>query len=361
MKTHNDFKTYWLNGALLLLSLLVIFIGCKKSQNSSGPTPAQQRSLVLQFARGSEIQAKAVGIKIVAEGLNARGVPTGTDRVEKVIPVPVFPLNVLFMLHDPPCPWRITAVLDLSRGTSLTASADIDVCRETNVELVFDTHEPFQVSAWAIHAPNPVQAGETIEVTCEVSITAPDNDRIPVTITLSEHDGHSLNGPMAQPQTSISSRFPDPYPVTFLSPDRRTFTCMLSDGHSPDETFTKTIARITPTPTVTPVACAGTLYAGYCWYRANDGESCTSFCASHGGVTDGHIDYTGWPAGTSNNCENVATAVGGVVFFIGDMTSQSGLGCVYRDVNYEVWRIVNYTTIHNASAAGWYRYCSCAF
>lgn len=70
--------------------------------------------------------------------------------------------------------------------------------------------------------------------------------------------------------------------------------------------------------------CAGKLYAGYCWYLAGTGTSCTDTCASHTGYNNGTCTF-GWP-----HCQDVVSQF---VSSPTPMTSPWGgsTGCSYLD------------------------------
>lgn len=393
MCKHSTYKTYWLIAILVGLSLLVTVKACKKTRSSSSPAHIQQRGIQLQFAENPELQAKATGLTVTAEGLDAQGNPTG-DKVEEVVPNPAFPLDVPLMLYDPPCRWRITVTVRLTQEPPRTARGEIDVCRETAVELTIDTFEAFWIDSWAIDAPGEVNAGETITVNCEVRISAPDSDLASLFMTLREEGGHAVDGPI-DPVASMSGSFPDPYPLT-SSEDRRVFTCTISDGRSPDQNFEKTVRRILPTPTPTPIPTptatstpeptatslptatptpTPTLtptptcipHGGYCWRLSGLDQSCTDLCSSHGGVTDGHINYTGYPTGTWANCQTVAllfnpsASIESQVVLPAPGAHDGGIGCYKWIGDGSVWREVEWgeSTTHNSAYWWGYRICSC--
>ena len=100
-----------------------------------------------------------------------------------------------------------------------------------------------------------------------------------------------------------------------------------------------------------------TLYAGYYWYLSDYGQSCTQACAARGGVTDRHLNYTGYPNGNLTNCTNVATALAGTVIY-GIFCSAYSPGCFIqnRAIYYD-----NYSpTTHDAIHPWGERVCSCA-
>ncbi len=51
--------------------------------------------------------------------------------------------------------------------------------------------------------------------------------------------------------------------------------------------------------------CDGAMVGGYCWYKSALNTDCVNTCATHGGVTDGTINYVGYPNGTNAQCTEV--------------------------------------------------------
>jgi hypothetical protein len=101
-----------------------------------------------------------------------------------------------------------------------------------------------------IHAPEAAIAGEAITVIC-----GPVETNTSMTATLSEQGGASVRGSI-DAENGVSGIFSDPFSVT-SSEGRRVFTCLISDGQSGSQTFTKYVRRLslsTPTiPTITAI------------------------------------------------------------------------------------------------------------
>lgn len=79
--------------------------------------------------------------------------------------------------------------------------------------------------------------------------------------------------------------------------------------------------------------CSGVSVAGYCWYAgsASVAQSCTTVCSTHGGTTDGTINYTGSAAsGGAANCRNVAIALGGPSSLQIVYSGNGQVGCAFN-------------------------------
>ena len=237
-------------GVLLLVFVTVMLKGCFGDHH---PTSPAGPSVALKIIGSpTEWQAKAAGVSVTAEGLDAQGAPTG-DRVEGSAAQPTFPLDVPLLLYSPPCRWRVTVIINLTRDPALRAATEVDVCQQNLVEMTIRTFEAMFAPSGVnpLSAPASANAGEAVTVSCgPVALNAPDSATYPPAATLSEQGGASANGPIGA-SAGVSGAFPDPYPLE--SPvTQRVFTCVISDGRSPTQTFTATVARIVPTPTPTP-------------------------------------------------------------------------------------------------------------
>ena len=235
-------------GIVLLLALAGVLKGC----GDHHPTgPAGQGVALKIMGNPTAWQAKATGVSVTAEGLDAQGAPTG-DRVEGSAAQPTFPLDVPLLLYSPPCRWRITIIMTLSRDPALRAATEVDVCQQNLVEMTISTFEAMFAPSGVnpLSAPASANAGEAVTVNCgPVALNAPDSATYPPAATLTEQGGASANGPIGA-SAGVSGAFPDPYPLE--SPvTQRVFTCVISDGRSPTQTFTATVARIVVTPTET--------------------------------------------------------------------------------------------------------------
>ena len=272
MKTMTRHQTYWLIGLLGLLSLLTILKGCERHDSSnSGVAPGniETRTIVLTFAGGANPAAKTAGLKIDIIGLNEEGLPKGPvlDPIE--FSDPAFPLQVPVTLYIPPCSYRFTVTASLTENPARSKSIDVDICEWTGGELSIDTYENYQVGQMTIDAPDPVEAGANISVSCRIAeLNAPDIQRYPPLLLFSEIGGRTIyerlnlakqaGASKITYNAGLSGDFYDPYP-TSSQETQRVFTCTLDDGKSTPVTVTKTIRRTvvpatpTPTPTPTPI------------------------------------------------------------------------------------------------------------
>lgn len=113
-----------------------------------------------------------------------------------------------------------------------------------------------------------------------------------------------------------------------------------------------------------PPPCGGTYYGGYCWYYGAVSKSCTTTCSSHGGTTNGTINYVG-SGGSLTNCINVATALGiSYGSASDDNTTNNAQGC-HSPSSYPSTNIRRNTKLTTTQAAGEgvigvRRVCSCA-
>lgn len=122
-------------------------------------------------------------------------------------------------------------------------------------------------------------------------------------------------------------------------------------GHAPAGV---TISACAPT-------CGGKSLGGYCWYLGPTSGSCTTACASHGGVvTAGIVNYAG-SSGTDANCTAVAH-----LFYPTYTFSASGgsgtqpIGCAVVVGFSYIARFHGSTTTAAGSYGSDTRLCSCA-
>lgn len=113
----------------------------------------------------------------------------------------------------------------------------------------------------------------------------------------------------------------------------------------------------------TALTCNGMKMAGYCWYVGVLGESCTETCADHGGVTDGHLVYTG-TAGSLENCMTVGFALWTTGYAHGEYPDEDewkNIGCSFSHDEGIYWLYWNTgaATTHDASVDEDRRVCSC--
>ena len=248
-------KALGISGVLLLLAVAVAVKGCGHDHPTS---PAGQGVALKIIGNPTAWQAKAEGVRVTAEGLNEQGLLTG-DLVEGTAAQPTFPLDVPLLLYSPPCRWRITVIVTLSRDPALRAATEVDVCRQSFVDMTIRTFEAMFAPSGVnpLSAPASANAGDAVTVSCgPVALDAPDSATYPPAATLSEIGGASANGPIGA-SAGVTGSFPDPYPLE--SPvTQRVFTCVISDGRSPTQTFTAAVLRIVPTPTATTTTIPAT-------------------------------------------------------------------------------------------------------
>jgi hypothetical protein len=349
---------YWLLAVLLLLSTGIIFKGCKKDHS---PVTPKTSGMTLKIApQAFESQAKITALAVRAEGLTQSGEPNERDLIEKTFTPKTLPFDVLLRLYAPPYQWRLTVTITLARDAPLVASAELDLRQQQSVEFVFDIFEPLLLPTGAdpLHVPQSADAGGEIAASCgPIAINAPDNDRFAVIATLSEEDGESISGPIDAEQ-AVAGNFADPYDLNPL-PAYREFTCVIADGRSPEQTFTKTVQRIMPTPTPTPTpTCEGYLFDSKCWYRAPGGTSCTMTCESHGGVDASASTF--WNNHTNTDCDTVLDALSipsGYATYSSEGASDS---CHYDDGYYSQERYREFGLSHNPDNSSIFRDEACA-
>ncbi|MBS0234515.1 MAG: hypothetical protein JSR99_13630 [Proteobacteria bacterium] len=104
--------------------------------------------------------------------------------------------------------------------------------------------------------------------------------------------------------------------------------------------------------------CAGKSVGGYCWYEGASSATCTATCSSHGGTTDGTIDYTG-SGGSLSNCSSVMAALGQTAVGGSGSTTGSSAGCYYSLLSGKILRSTSPVTTQAGSGGGFYRACSC--
>lgn len=257
------YKTFWLIGLLCLLSVLVILKGCEQDhsdQPPAAPEGTQPQKVILRIGKTPNTRAKATGLRIDVVGVEAIGIDEFEEIGPRIAPIIIpnpdipldFPLTVPIILFRPPCQYKLTISADLTRDPSRIWEDVIDICEQETDNFTIDVFERFIIGELFIDAPDPVNAGETITVTCIArQISAPDSDRYPLSASLSEWRGESIAEPIDE-ISPVSDSFPDPFPVTLPSEECRVFTCTIEDGRSPSQTVERTITRILPTPTPTP-------------------------------------------------------------------------------------------------------------
>jgi hypothetical protein len=270
-------KTSWLLWLLLVFPLFVMVKGCNHEQHTQNPvTPdsVQSSGLSLRIVPGTDPTLKAAALTLEAVGMDANNQIVGPTIGPVTILNPTFPLSIPLTLRIPPCRYRVTLTVGLTRDPARATNLLIDACQDSRIDVSLDTFEEFFVAENPIHAPDAVNAGDTILVSCGTTqISAPDIDRAPLSATLSEQDGQSVSGPI-DANTSISRTFSDPFPVTSSSAKQRVFTCVITDNRAKTQTFEKIVARILPKPTPTPVPWNIIVDTNH--PSANDANSCTT-------------------------------------------------------------------------------------
>ena len=107
-------------------------------------------------------------------------------------------------------------------------------------------------------------------------------------------------------------------------------------------------------------ACAGTLFAGFCWYYGGVSQSCDTACATHGGYHAATLTYAG-SAGTNANCKAVMDALGVPSSTVTDdgfcMLGLQYTGCVYNATSR--FRCTNGPTNSSGSLINRRRVCAC--
>jgi prepilin-type N-terminal cleavage/methylation domain-containing protein len=91
-----------------------------------------------------------------------------------------------------------------------------------------------------------------------------------------------------------------------------TFSGWSGEGCSGTSTCTVSMTQARDITATFAVACSGTLSNGYCWYMAAQGQTCDSFCTTHGGCLNATLSFNkesqvcaavlpGTPTGLSGN------------------------------------------------------------
>jgi hypothetical protein len=182
-------------------------------------------------------------------GVDEHGQPIGPSIEPLQLGNLSFPLNVQIRLFQPPCRHKITVTTTLSRGGTVAENLILNICEETSGELVIDPYEQPVIGSLEIAAPNSVNAGDTVTVTCHVSqLDAPDGSRYLLSATLTEQNGYDISGVIDE-NAPLSGSFTDPYPVSLSSEETRIFTCTVSDERVLSQTASRSITRVLPTPT----------------------------------------------------------------------------------------------------------------
>lgn len=249
------YKTWCLIGVLTVLSFIIFLKGCDQEHSGDqivAPEGTQAQKVVLRIAQSPEPRAKALRLKLDAVGLNDQDVAVGPVIAPVTLSDPVFPCEVQLTVFKPPCRYRLTISTDLTREPARSWQDVVNICDLQAGGTTIDVFEEFLVGDLSITAPESVNAGDALDVRCEAChIDAPDRDRYPLTLSLSEQGGRTLSSDAPQETASLSETFADPFALT--SPEtQRLFTCTLADGRSASQVVQKTVARIPPTPTPTP-------------------------------------------------------------------------------------------------------------
>ena len=253
-------KAYWLIGALSVLVVASLLKGCADSQPSSAPAapaePQPQKVVVRLASAPSNLAAKATGLRLDAVGLNDRGEEAGPQAAPVIIAAPDFPCLAELILYRPPCRYKLSLSANLSRDPVRIWTDVADICKKQSGDITIDVFEQFQLAAFNITAPEAVNAGEAAAVSCQLGgLSAPDSADYPLAVTLREQaaQGQTATQNQITADTTVAGTFPDPFPVTLPSEERRLFTCSVTDGRSTGQTVAKTIVRILSTPTPTPM------------------------------------------------------------------------------------------------------------
>lgn len=129
----------------------------------------------------------------------------------------------------------------------------------------------------------------------------------------------------------------------------RTLSAVMTDGDGGTSASVTQDIEVVP-----PIACDGTVFANFCWWLGNGGESCDAVCADNGGNDPlGTTDFAG-SGGTNQNCGDVMTALNtdtGEPSNPTPVTNQTGaLGCAsdFESVAFTI----RYTDETSASATG---------
>jgi len=268
MFKHISHSRLCLIGMLCLLSGILLLEACQRDDSPQSlviPDGVQVRRVIVNIHKNPDPRAKAAGIRIEAYGIDEGGGATGTAIEPILIPNPAFPLSISMTLYMPPCVYRIVITTLLTRDPERTQSLLIDLCRESSAEsLSINIFEEALIGNMVIQAPVSANAGEIIPVSCSAAqISAPDSDTFPLSASLSEQSGQTIEGPIGT-NMPVSGSFPDPFPLA--SPEgARVFRCTITDGRSTPQSVNQTITRILPvsspvetpepaiTPTLTPI------------------------------------------------------------------------------------------------------------
>ncbi|MGB0513338.1 MAG: Ig domain-containing protein, partial [Wenzhouxiangellaceae bacterium] len=129
----------------------------------------------------------------------------------------------------------------------------------------------------------------------------------------------------------------------------RTVSADLTDGDGGTATTVTQDIDVVP-----PIVCDGTVFANFCWWLGNNGESCDAVCADNGGNDPlGTTDFAG-SGGSNQNCGDVMTALNadtGLPPSPTPVTNQAGtLGCA-SDFNNNAFTI-RFTSATSAGATG---------
>lgn len=247
-------KTFWLMGALVLMSLMCIIKGCRDDDRPNSLTnPANDglSEFALNLVPKSNPAAKAIGLKIEAVGVNDQGELIGPTMPPVEVANPRFPLNLSLNLFRPPCRYKLTVTTSLSRSPVVSWSTIANICLGSSGSLTIDPYEAPLADELVISAPGAVPASAPVTVSCEArGVNAPDRERFPVSLTLSEQGGMTL-GPVLN-TTSLSGQFPDPFEFS-SGQSVRMFTCTFGDSRLITQSVMRTVGRALPTATPVPV------------------------------------------------------------------------------------------------------------
>lgn len=116
-----------------------------------------------------------------------------------------------------------------------------------------------------------------------------------------------------------------------------------------------------PPPEGTDGPCAGTGYAGCCWYLGGGTHpSCTNVCSSHGGYNSCTMTWAG-SGGSEVKCDAVLTALGlpnpGTTSTL--IGSGAGVGCFWMDVASDRYWVRDTPTTEGATYTLARRACAC--
>ena len=112
-------------------------------------------------------------------------------------------------------------------------------------------------------------------------------------------------------------------------------------------------------------ACAGTRVGGHCWYKGALGESCTTLCASRGGVSAATIAFAGAAsAGDRSNqasCQAVAAALSTRPFRadIDNVNESNDYGCVEEPDKNRSELVSLAATVTTSAHVMLARFCAC--